>query len=111
MNNSKEDKKKCKSFYLNIIFSIVKFITPKANPDFESKINNITYWLLEFEDDKGFSTREIGIDLNDKVIAKMPYNKNYGYWTDSQLKYQDFLKLFSFEIITEKYFLQKWSEL
>lgn len=111
MNNCNGDKKIWKSFCLNIFLSIVKFITPMANPDFESKINNIPYWLLEFEDDKSFPTREIGIDSNDKVIAKMPYNKNYGYWTDSQLKYQDFRKLFSSEIINENYFLKKWSEL
>lgn len=94
-----------------IFIGIIKFIFPKANPDFDDKIDAVFIWLLEFENEEDFPNREIGMDSNNNVILKMPYKKNYGYWTDNNLKYKDFVSLFNVEIINENEFLKKWDEL
>lgn len=90
---------------------IITFILPKANPDFDNRIGDVLIWMLEFENEKGFPNREVGIDSNNKVIVKMPFKKNYGYWTDNSLEYEDFVNLFEIQTINESEFLKKWNEL
>lgn len=82
------------SLLKEILTKVLFFFIPKANPDFESKIDFVKTWLLEFEDDKSIPISEIGLDFQGNVILKMPYKKNYGYWTDNLLKYNDFNRLF-----------------
>lgn len=94
-----------------IFRKIIKSIFPKANPDFDDKIHTVLIWLLEFENEEDFPNKEIGIDENNNVILKMPYKKNYGYWTDNNLKYNDFINLFNAEIINAEEFERKWNEL
>ena len=74
---------------------ILEIIFPIANPDFDSKIDDVVFWLLEFDEDLDYPIREIGLDQNKNVVLKMPYRENYGYWTDNELTYQDFIKRFS----------------
>lgn len=97
---------------LDRIFQKILFlILPNANPDFESKIDLVETWYLEFENIDDVPTREIGLNFEGKVIVKMPYKKNYGYWTDNLLKYKDFEKLFKIKIISKQSFLELWDEL
>ncbi|MBS1571360.1 MAG: hypothetical protein JST62_03045 [Bacteroidetes bacterium] len=79
-----------------------------ANPDFENNIDNVRVWLVEFDEDN-VPTREIGIDENNNVILKMPYKKNYGYWTDNELLYNDFINRFSAVKIDRLEFEKNWS--
>lgn len=94
---------------------ILSFILPKANPDYEDKIDDAIYWLIEFDeesvDDGDIPNREIGLDENYKPILKMPYKKNYGYWLDTNMTYPDFIERFNAESIDEKCFDEKWDEL
>ena len=94
-----------------VFIGIMKFIFPKANPDFDDKIDAVFIWMLEFEDEEDFPNREIGIDSNNNIILKMPFKKNYGYWTDNNLKYNDFVNSFNAEIIDKSEFETKWNEL
>lgn len=89
---------------------IFEMIFPKANPDFESKINLVAYWLLEFKDTQSSPQREIGLDPTGKMILKMPYRKNLGYWVDNSLKIEDFQRLFEIEEITKEEFEKCWAE-
>ncbi|TDS55234.1 hypothetical protein [Myroides indicus] len=104
-------KKKPLSTFKKIFIGAITSIFPKANPDFDDKIDSVSIWLLEFENEEDFPNREIGIDSNNNVILKMPYKENYGYWTDNNLKFKDFIKLFNVEVINESEFLKKWNEL
>lgn len=82
-------------------------IIPEANPDFDKKIDDVKVWLVECGSE-GIATREVGVDFNDQVIVKMPFNNNYGYWTDNSLTLRDFKERFQAEEITPDFFEQKW---
>jgi hypothetical protein len=68
---------------------ILTKILPPANPDFEDKIFEVRHWLLELDSETGIPVREIGLDKEGQVIVKMPFKKNYGYWTDSNISFDE----------------------
>ena len=72
------------------IIGILSSIIPKGNPDFEEKIDFVETWIVELDNETGIPEREIGMDKNGGIIVKMPFNDNYGYWTDNNLKLEDF---------------------
>lgn len=96
------------SFIKKIFVRILFFFLPKANPDFESKIDLVRTWCLEFNDIESIPIREVGLDSENRVILKMPYKKNYGYWTDNVLKYNDFERLFKIKKISKEFFIERW---
>lgn len=103
--------KKKKSGLLRQMFYLVfSKVLPVANPDFENKISEVEEWLVEFENDHSLPSREIGLNDSGKVIAKMPYKSNYGYWCDNNLIYDDFEKLFSIKKIDVVDFEKYWNE-
>ena len=62
-----------------------------ANPDFDSKIDEVEQWLIEYDDiEYHQAIREIGIDTQGNIIIKMPDNRNYGFWSDAGLTINDF---------------------
>lgn len=91
-----------------IIMKTFSYLGLTANPDFENNKDNVRVWLVEFDEDN-VPTREIGIDENNNVILKMPYKKNYGYWTDNELLYNDFINRFSAVKIDRLEFEKNWS--
>ena len=81
----------------NFTNRILSKLIPKANPDFEKKYKSVDTWYIEYDDQRCFTTREIGIDKDGIVIARAPFNNNLGLWVDSDMKYEDYL---SYEICT-----------
>jgi hypothetical protein len=81
---------------------------PIANPDFESKIKNVVFWLIEFENDSYYPNREIGLDSAGNAIMIMPWGKNYGYWTDNNLVIEDFRSHFETTDIKRPEFEKHW---
>jgi len=73
---------------------ILSRFLPKANPDFEDKIDAVKRWLVEIECENGMPKREIGLDNEGRTIVKMPFKNNRGFWTDSNITFND-LKNFS----------------
>lgn len=100
--------KKKESKRKRIIQFLLELIIPKANPDFDDKIQLIAFWLLEFTSADSIPQREIGLRNDGEVVVKMPYKENYGYWSDNNLTYHDFQKLFEVEYITKEYFEEMW---
>src|SRR5690606_28769510 len=101
---------KAENIKFNFIERIIFALKLSSNPDYDrNKINDAIYWIVEFDED-GIPIREIGLDENDNVILKIPYKKNYGYWIDNNMKYQDFISHFDAKKIDEKYFNEKWQE-
>lgn len=98
-------------YFFNIVSYIFRKITPKANPDFENQIDNVEYWLLECGKENGIPEREIGIKKNGIAIVKMPFKDNYGYWTDNNLKLNDFIEKFKATEIEKKEFEFNWQNL
>ena len=88
----------------------VDFTTPPpvANPDFEDKFDKVSTWLIEFEGDSYYPNREVGLDISNKPILRMPWKKNYGYWTDSELTIQRFRSNFNSVDIAREEFERYW---
>ena len=109
-NRGKESKKNPihESSIWNCINWILSKLIPKANPDFEKKYKSVHTWYIEYDDEKHFTTKEIGIDKDGNVIVKAPFNNNLGLWVDSDMKYEDYL---SYEIctITKNDFILLWN--
>ena len=82
---------------------------PIANPDFENKIDKVSTWLIEFEADSYYPNREIGLDSLDKPILIMPWQKNYGYWTDNNLTIEVFRSHFNITDISKNEFERYWN--
>jgi hypothetical protein len=102
--------KKKVSLLKRLFTKIIFFVIPNTNPDFESKIDFVKTWLLEFEDEDSVPINEIGLDIQNNIILKMPYKKNCGYWTDNLLKYKDFERLFNISRISQENFKELWKK-
>jgi hypothetical protein len=85
-----------------LVKKILERVMPLANPGLEDEINNVKYWLIEFDRIHGMPQREIGLDSQGVVIVKMPYDENYGYWTDNNLILDDFKRLFDASEISKE---------
>jgi hypothetical protein len=91
-----------------IIIDNIETIVPVANPDFGKKIGTVVSWLIEFEGDSYFPNREIGLNVSEKPIMIMPWQNNYGYWTDNNLEMEDFKSNFHAIDITREEFEKQW---
>ncbi|MGC4041814.1 MAG: hypothetical protein QM710_13795 [Flavobacterium sp.] len=100
-----------KEALINIIAGILTKIIPNGNPDFDKEIDNVESWLVEFETETGIPEREIGLDKENRVIVKMPFKKNYGYWLDNNLLLPDFKEHFTVSEVTKETFEQHWEKL
>lgn len=83
-------------------------IIPTANPDFDDKIDDVNEWLIEIDEETGEPKRELGVDSKGQTIAIMPFNRNYGYWTDLNLNLDDFVDDFNATRIESKEFNNRW---
>ncbi|WP_234111808.1 hypothetical protein [Chryseobacterium sp. R2A-55] len=97
-----------KSSLKKALKGILTTFIPKVNPDFDEKIDEVKYWLVECDYESGIPEREIGLDKEGRVILKMPYKDNYGYWTDNNLLLNDFKEHFVVSEISKDSFEQSW---
>ncbi len=88
----------------------LKKIIPEANPDYDDKIDEVKFWIVEIDKESNLPNREIGLDRKENVIMIMPDDRNYGYWTDNNLKKEDFESHFETEEIIEKEFNELWNK-
>lgn len=91
-----------------LVKAVFTTVAPIANPDFENKIDDVAFWLIEFENDSYYPNREIGLDSFGKPIMIMPWEKNYGYWTDNNLVIGDFRSHFETIDISKEEFEKYW---
>ena len=63
-----------KSSLKKVLLGILTKIIPKGNPDFDDKIKEVQYWLVECDNETGTPEREIGLNKEGRVIMKMPYS-------------------------------------
>lgn len=99
-----------KSMIKKAIIGIASLVIPKANPDFDKLIDEVEEWLLEYDNEGDFVNREIGLDQTGKAIMRMPWQKNYGYWIDNNLKLNDFSTQFATTIVDKQTFENYWAE-
>lgn len=68
------------------------FFIPKANPDNDKKMYLVKSWLIEFLDTEGelLPWREIALDENERPVFTAPNDRNYGFWNDTNMKFENF---------------------
>ena len=109
LNNKKPIDKERDSFFFNrIVYPILSFILPKANPDFDHLYEKVHLWYLEYDGLNKYTCREIGIDDNNTVIVKAPYKNNFGYWTDNDMTLESYASHFNIEYIDKDEFDSIW---
>ena len=109
---NRKTKTRDENYFKQLIKRTIRFILPRvfpiANPDFETKIDDVKVWLIECDSTSGIPQREIGLNSHGEAITKMPHNKNYGYWTDNNLLLGDFRQHFEVSEISKEYFENHW---
>ena len=71
------------------IVKLLLWFIPRGTPDYEDKMYLIKEWLIEF-DENGEPWREVGLDENGKPVVSGPDNRNYGFWCDTNMLWEDF---------------------
>jgi hypothetical protein len=89
---------------------VFSLIVPKANPDFEGKIQDVRQWILEVNDKEGTPDREIGLDDTGNVMMIMPWRNNYGFWTDSNVLVDDLAKSHEMQFVNRQEFESLWND-
>ncbi len=101
---------KIKKSITNSAIRLLKKILPEANPDYDNKIDEVKFWVVGISKESNLPYREIGLNEEGKPIMIMPDDRNYGYWTDNNLKKEDFESHFKTEEISEEEFNELWNE-
>ena len=106
-SEKKQNNKTKRSLWYRLLH---KMIVPlSANPDFDDKIEDVTLWFIEYDDVVNhIANREIGFAKDGRIIVKMPDDRNYGYWLDTNCELEDFKKM-GINMITEKEFNDLWN--
>ncbi|MBP6531316.1 MAG: hypothetical protein KA260_14430 [Burkholderiales bacterium] len=76
------------SAFFHTLAGVFSKILPHANPDFDSRLAEVSEWWIE-TDDAGVPLREIAFDANGLAIFGLPFGTNYGYLTDSNMNFSD----------------------
>ncbi len=89
------------------VLRTVLFFIPEANPGYRNKMHLVKEWLIEF-DEKEMPYREIGLNKNGEPVLAGPDETNYGFWLDTEMKFNNFegkeISKAEFEKIWESYF-------
>lgn len=91
------------------IINLILFFIPKANPEYDELIEDVTEWQLEIDPIDKLPKREIGKDINGNVILILPWRNNYGFWTDEDITIDYFRDHFKAENIDKNTFDKNWN--
>ena len=59
-----------------------------ASPHYEKRLYLVREWLIEFHE--RLPVREVGLGSNGEPVVAGPDRWNFGFWTDTDLKWEDF---------------------
>lgn len=91
------------------IIKTILFFIPKGNSDFDDLIGDVAEWQLEIDPNSKLPSRELGKDINGKIILIMPWLENYGYWTDNEITLDYFKEHFKANSIDKSEFNENWN--
>lgn len=74
------------------VWRTILFFIPRANLGYDSKMYLVKKWLIEFTEEDGglMPWREIALDIDGNIVFAGPDKTNYGFWLDTNMKYEDF---------------------
>jgi len=109
---SEEGKESSKTSALEkiLVWILEKFI-PKANPDFDTKYDDVETWFIEYDEENDYTNREIGLDKDGHVIVLGPFQSNLGYWVDNDFTLQNYEDHFDVQYIDKAVFEELWREI
>lgn len=87
---------------------VIFFFIPKANPGFDKIAGDVAEWQLEIHSVDKIAIREIGIDINKRVIVIMPWGDNYGSWTDNEMTLDEYRNQYEVVDIDKSEFNKNW---
>lgn len=98
-----------KKWYWRLVVRILSVFIPKGNSKtYEQNLEKVRTWILEIDKESRCPNREIGLDENRNVVLIAPDEKDYGFWTDSNMKLQDFESKKGFKLTTQEAFNKLW---
>ena len=62
---------------MKVLFKKLDWVVPKANPAFEDNIDKVFVWYVEYDTADNYTNREIGMDAEENVVFKAPYEDNF----------------------------------
>lgn len=71
------------------VMKALLFFIPRGNPDYEAKLHLVHEWLVECGE-AGDPWREIGLGADGHPVISGPDDRNYGFWCDTNMKWNDF---------------------
>jgi hypothetical protein len=83
---------------------VLERFIPEANPDYA--FDQVREWLIEFDED-GVPGREVGLDGSGEPVLAGPDGRNYGFWLDTNMRYEDFTG----DEVTAEVFERAWRRL
>ena len=92
------------------IVQTILFFIPNANPDHDSLIDDVEFWLLEIDSSDKLPLREIAIDKTGKTLFILPWGRNLGLWTDQDITLEYFMDNFHPIYINKNEFEKSWNE-
>lgn len=95
---------------MQALSSILSFVLPHSNPDFEKRYDQVHTWYIEYDEEKNLTNREVGTNENGDVIVKGPYRKNLGFWTNEDLTLEQYQQHFDITTISHEQFTELWKE-
>ena len=100
------------SFFRNLLWKILVFFIPEANPDFDHLYDFVETWYIEYDEtsENDGVCREVGRDAFGRIIIKTPDDRNYGYWNDTNMGIGNFIEQMHAEFISQEEFESAWSE-
>jgi len=96
--------------FLNALSKVLQKVVPQANPYLDTRLDKVKWWVIEFNDDD-IPFREVALDNESNPIAKLPWNDDYGYWTDNTLVKSDFYERFKIQEIDKQEFEKYWDSI
>jgi len=92
------------------LIRLLLFFTPSPNRENEKRFHLLRAWLIEFDDD-GEPHREIGLDKSgEPIFASDTDDATFGFWLDTNIKYEDFSGHDS-HIIDAEFFNAIWEKI
>ena len=100
------------SFLINLLRKILEFLLPQANPDFDHLYLLVETWYIEYDeiDEQDGAYREVGRDAYGRIIVKDPDERNSGFWSDTNMGINDYIKQMHAEYISKEEFEAVWNE-
>lgn len=94
----------------NFLIRFFDKIIPLGNPKFEKVFENVKIWMIEYDLKNDYITKEIGLDGNFNVLTCSPYEKDQGFWIDTDLNLKYLKTHFVLKEIDKDFFYNKWKE-